>query len=95
MDQSDVIEAYSGKKNLEYACEHIEINLQGSDYLKQTNSTPKKITNDIDWSIDDIQVVRIIGDETDPSNYVSESLPVIFERLDSESAEISPERKIK
>ena len=32
-------------------------------------------------------------DEADPSNYVSESLPVIFERLDSESADISPERK--
>ena len=32
-------------------------------------------------------------DETDPSNYVSESLPIIFERLDSESADVSPERK--
>ena len=32
-------------------------------------------------------------DEADPSNYVSESLPVIFERLDSESADISPDRK--
>jgi len=33
-------------------------------------------------------------DDADPSNYVSESLPIIFERLDSESADISPERKI-
>jgi len=34
-----------------------------------------------------------IKDEIDPSNYVSESLPIILERLDSESADISPDRQ--
>lgn len=40
-----------------------------------------------------IDVEFKVTDDADPSNYVSESLPVIFERLDSESADISPERK--
>lgn len=52
------------------------------------------MTAHADRSMDDIHVVKIMADEVDPSNYVSESLPIIFERLESESAEISPERKM-